>query len=96
MDDNKYDLNKTWDSSTQPSTEVTLACDPDKYREHLDELELSEQEQDELLKTLWSIMAGFVDMGFGVDSIQFLPKDQLSASNSTEADRPVLTAPSKE
>jgi hypothetical protein len=41
----------------------------------LEEYELSKEEEDELLKVIWSIMAGFVEMGFGVDSIQFLPQD---------------------
>lgn len=62
---------------TLPKTQGggTLACDPEKYREYLDGFDLSEEEQNELLKTLWTIMAGFVDLGFGVDSIQFLPND---------------------
>jgi len=70
------DLIDSKDASTDVQiSSATLPCDTDKYREHLEEYELSKQEEDELLKVIWSIMAGFVEMGFGVDSIQFLPQD---------------------
>lgn len=48
-------------------------CDLDKYREHIEGLDLSKEEQADLLKTIWTIMAAFVDLGFGVDSVQMLP-----------------------
>lgn len=44
--------------------------DIEKYREHMDGLDLTEVEQEELLRTLWWIMASFVQLGFGVDSVQ--------------------------
>lgn len=44
--------------------------DIEKYREHMDGLDLTEVEQEELLRTLWWIMATFVQLGFGVDSVQ--------------------------
>ena len=53
------------------------------YRHHLSELDLSEDQKDELLKTLWHIMSTFVDIGWGVDTVQmFLPElfDQSSQS----------------
>ena len=73
MDKDLIDLKDAW--SDAQSSSATPPCDTDKYREHLEEYELSKEEEDELLKVIWSIMAGFVEIGFGVDSIQFLPQD---------------------
>jgi len=87
MDKNKYDLNEVWNRSQQKHVDGELTCDPEKYREYLDEFELSEQEEGELLGTLWMIMASFVDMGFGVDSVQFVTNDQPDAS--TRADEAI-------
>lgn len=48
--------------------------DTSKYKIHMDGLGLSEAQETEFLTTLWWIMAAFVDLGFGVDSVQqFLP-----------------------
>jgi hypothetical protein len=44
--------------------------DPEKYRCFFEGTGLSEQQQIEYLKVLGSIMATFVDLGFGVDSVQ--------------------------
>ncbi|MCU7805678.1 MAG: hypothetical protein KZQ96_21030 [Candidatus Thiodiazotropha sp. (ex Lucinoma borealis)] len=78
----KTDLNGAWLGIQEKAVVKTPTCDPEKYREHVEEFDLSEQEQTELLQTLWSIMAAFVDMGFGVDSFQFLPKETLSSAHS--------------
>jgi hypothetical protein len=50
----------------------TLPLDVAKYREHVDDLDLTEAQKAELLRTLWWIMATFVDLGFRVDSVQYL------------------------
>jgi len=42
--------------------------DLEKYRHHLDELDLTEEQKQELLITLWQIMTQFVDLGFGRDA----------------------------
>lgn len=41
----------------------------EKYKAHLDEMDLSDHQARELLETLWSIMVTFVDIGWGVDSL---------------------------
>jgi hypothetical protein len=43
--------------------------DIERYRAHLDALDLSETQAAELLETLWSILSAFVDQAFGVDSV---------------------------
>ncbi|MCK0069953.1 hypothetical protein [Kordiimonas laminariae] len=40
----------------------------EKYRHHLDEFDLTEEQKQELLVTLWQIMTQFVDLGFGRDA----------------------------
>lgn len=75
MDKTIYDLNETRDNPPDSQHFETLACDTEKYRKYLEGFDLSEEEQAEVLEILWKIMAAFVDMGFGVDSIHFLPKE---------------------
>ena len=75
MNKKQSDLNKAWLSAKGEPVVGTLTCDTEKYRELIQEFDLSEQEQTELLEILFSIMASFVDLGFGVDSLQFLQTD---------------------
>ncbi len=49
---------------------IAPALDLEAYRPHLSELSLTREREDELLQTLWSIMSAFVDLGFGLDSVQ--------------------------
>lgn len=65
----------------------SLTLDADKYREHVDDLNLTEEQKLEFLKTLWWIMSAFVDLGFRVDAVQLLlpalGEDSLSAESDT-------------
>jgi hypothetical protein len=47
-----------------------LQFNPDDYREELAAFDLTEAQENELLAVLWNIMASFVAMGFGLDSVQ--------------------------
>lgn len=61
------------ESEHQPSLTPTASpssFDPSKYRCYLEDTGLTEEQQDEYLRLLWSIMITFVDLGFGVDSVQ--------------------------
>lgn len=62
--DDDENLRNTGDVSGVP------ALDTERYREYVDDFDLSEEKKKELLETLWWIMATFVDLGFGVDSVQ--------------------------
>lgn len=55
---------------TEKHALAPLALDPKKYRAYLDQFELSEEQQNELLETLWRICKTFVEIGFGLDSVQ--------------------------
>lgn len=52
------------------SAHAPLKLDLKKYREYLDEFELSQEEQDELLGVVYNICRTFVEIGFGLDSVQ--------------------------
>ena len=43
---------------------------PDDYREDLGAFELTKEQENELLQTLWNIMSMMVDLGWGLDSVQ--------------------------
>ncbi len=51
---------------------VPLKLEPGDYRHHLDDFGLTEEQQNELLASLWSIMSTLVDIGWGVDTVQML------------------------
>lgn len=56
----------------------------EKYREDMDGFDLTEDQATELLQTLWNIMATFVELGFGVDSVQLLLNTAVSENTDIE------------
>lgn len=52
-----------------PHVSSTLSFDPERYLEHAKDFQMSEAEKTEFLQTLWDIMATFVRLGFGVESV---------------------------
>lgn len=60
--------------------------DAARYREHIADLDITEEQQAELLSTLWWIMAAFVDLGFSVDSVPRLLPAFAEASWESGAD----------
>ena len=71
----------------------TLKLEPEKYKGHLEGLEITDEQVEELLKILWNIMYTMVDIGMGFDSIQTLfaalaeNAGQDSGKDSTIEDR---------
>lgn len=59
----------------------------DKYKGHMADTDLTEEQQAEFLQTLWSIMKAFVDLGFDVNSIQSFMPELAANSSETSADR---------
>ena len=51
---------------SRPVLEVDVA----KYQAYLDDAGLSDEQKQELIEALWSIIVGFVDLGFGVHPVQ--------------------------
>lgn len=48
----------------------TLTVDIERYKHLLDSDDLTEDQKEELLQALWSIIIAFVDLGFGVHPVQ--------------------------
>lgn len=46
--------------------------DYDRYAPYIADLDLSPEEQRELLGVVWSIMTAFADMGFGIEPTQLI------------------------
>ncbi len=52
------------------SSHKALTLDSSLYEKYLEESDLSEEQKQEFLETLWSIIVGFVDLGFEVHPVQ--------------------------
>ncbi|MEM6900701.1 MAG: hypothetical protein AAF583_13120 [Pseudomonadota bacterium] len=64
------------------------------YREHIGDLELSDEEAEKFLGILWNIMSHFVDLGFGVDAVSLIEhlSDQASqCGKGSDDSRPEST-----
>lgn len=57
-------------------TYPTLNIDWDLYGEYLEESDMSDDEKRELIETLWNIVVSFVDLGFGIESVQRAEDDK--------------------
>lgn len=91
MNDNtSINQNTTSDASGKAgdSPPAPLALDPDKYREQLAEFALTREQENELLATLWQIMRTFVEIGFGLDSVQLFSAPMVENTGS-ESEYPV-------
>lgn len=64
----------------------SLPLDVKKYQHHMEEFDLTEEQRIELLQTIWSIMAAFVDIGFGVDAVQYIFRDNSRNSLDSNGD----------
>ncbi len=54
---------------------TSFAFDPQHFSQEIEELAIDPKQAEALLENLWHIMAGFVDLGWGVDSVQLLLPD---------------------
>lgn len=59
-----------------------LILDPDDYRQDLAVLNMTEQQENELLEVLWNIMKTLVEIGWGVNSVQYLLPDIFEAATA--------------
>lgn len=69
--------NKKKDSSENKTANLTsargrraLRLDVDYYQSFLDDTDIPDDKKQELIEALWSIVIGFVDMGFGIHPLQ--------------------------
>jgi hypothetical protein len=78
-----------------PASYIGMPALPvEKYKSHMDGLDLTDAQKKEFLKTLWSIMASFVRVGWGVEHLpSFLPafnNASLSAENMPDNEEVTL------
>ena len=52
-----------------------LKLDVERYQKMLDSTDLNEEEKQDFLETVWSIVIGFVDLGFEIHPLQQVNSD---------------------
>ncbi len=55
---------------TKSNNRLALTVDWEKYASYLEDSNLTEAQKREFLETLWSVIVGFVDLGFDIHPIQ--------------------------
>lgn len=48
----------------------TLTLDVEYYQSFIDDVDISDEQKQELIETLWNIVVQFVDLGFGIHPLQ--------------------------
>lgn len=51
------------------------------YEKYLDDPDLTDEEKERIIETLWSIIINFIDLGFGIHPVQ-----QVDKSNELESE----------
>ncbi|HZF28328.1 MAG TPA: hypothetical protein VE907_04380 [Gammaproteobacteria bacterium] len=67
MDENDV---RSMQAPQAPAPPAVPVFDASKYSHYIEDPDLTDAQKEEFLRTLWWIMAAFVDLGFGVDSVQ--------------------------
>lgn len=70
----------------QPVTGV-LPLDVKKYEAQMEEFDFTDEQRVEILQTLWTMMATFVDLGFGTEPVQHFLGQWVSESLQSPDDR---------
>lgn len=70
---------------TKPDRQI-LRIDYALYESHLKNSDLSEIEKQAFLESLWNIIVGFVDLGFGVHPLQQACEQELDLSSLMATD----------
>ena len=61
-----------------------LTLNVDDYRQYVEALHLSEEQEQELLETLWTVIVSFVDLGFGIEPVQQATKSRAQGDARSE------------
>ncbi len=69
-------------TSRASGKDYTLEVDLDYYQSYLDDLDISEEQKREVIEALWTIVVAFVDLGFGINTVQNVLPDQYVKSNT--------------
>lgn len=72
------------------------ALKKERYRPMVADMDITDEQADELLQIIWSIMCSFVELGFGSDSVQMIPERIFrqfldAAENGVQSERSETT-----
>lgn len=70
MFENAPDLGKQLGIALDESPKQAVEIDMAKYQAYLDDEDLDQDQKEEIVSALWSIITAFVDLGFGVHPMQ--------------------------
>ncbi len=73
----------TADNAIQPPS---LALDINKYRTYLNDSDLTDQQAEELLRTLWQVMQTMVNIGWGVDTLNIILPELFNPQAPKDSD----------
>ena len=62
----------------------SIRFDPTPYLHHLSDMTISDEEKEKLIKTLWAIILGLIDMGLEVHPVQHALKTQSKERRSSQ------------
>jgi hypothetical protein len=60
-----------------------LALDLNKYRAEIEDFQITDEQAEELLRTLWSIMSAFVELGFSVNICERILENVAALADGT-------------
>jgi hypothetical protein len=77
--------------AAQPQTFGLLPFDAADYMQYLDNEPLTAEQKIDFLQALWAIMAGFVNYGWGVDSVIPLLVQKATQTHADALERSIAT-----
>lgn len=83
---------KTIENNKDQQTIPVPTLDYDEYRADWAEYELTTEQENELLATLWNIMCTMCDIGWGMDAVQMIMPTLLHSAVDNETDGETNTA----
>lgn len=75
-------LSAQFDASSKPS----ITVDVERYQAYLDGSDMTQAEKEDFLQALWTIIVGFVEMGFGVHPLQEVCGKDAKGGSKTAAE----------
>ncbi|WP_120632122.1 hypothetical protein [Ruegeria sp. EL01] len=63
-------LSKELGLALEKSSQRSVEIDTSKYQKYLDDPALTDDQKEEIVVALWSVITGFMDLGFGIQPMQ--------------------------
>lgn len=80
-------MHEEYSITNQPkdsTPDLPITFHPKDYYSYIEDLDLNEDQKNELLQMLWNIMATFVDIGWGVDTVQIMLPELFDQSSESK------------